>query len=471
MRILVLESSTTSAKAMLYDSALGVLDVKTQNYPPEYTDNATQDAEGVFAQTAELGRQMCKGQTIDMISLCGTWHSVFAADENMQPLSRVLSWPFMGASAQAAALRADEQFTRRYYHNTGCMVHAIYPAFKVLYLKEQGIDTASCRFIGQGSYNFYRLTDKWLVSRCMASGSGLLNTHTLEYDEETLKLLGITADQLGKLVDYKHTEPLSAKGAELLGLPEGIPVTTAHSDGGLNQAGAGALKEGVMTFSVGTSAAIRLTTDHPVLPEEPGTWCYYSPAAWLSGAATNGATNCIDWVKNKFFDDSVSYNDITEHEVDLDHLPIFLPFLYGERCPGWKDARLGGFFDVSPEHTPYDFYFAVMQGVLFNVYQCYQVLTELNGIPKTIKLSGGILKSRVWTQMCADIFAHDMECSRVEQTSTVGGAAVALVAGGEIESLEDFPMEADEVVRPNMEMHERYMKTFSRYLDWYRKTL
>lgn len=72
-----------------------------------------------------------------------------------------------------------------------------------------------------------------------------------------------------------------------------------NSDGGLNQVGAGAVADGVMTFSVGTSGAIRLTTSKPVLSKEPSTWCYMSPKNWLSGAATNGCCNCLDWFKEQ----------------------------------------------------------------------------------------------------------------------------------------------------------------------------
>ena len=99
------------------------------------------------------------------------------------------------------------------------------------------------------------------------------------------------------MIDYKHTYPLTAEAAAALGVKPGIPVVPTSSDGGLNQVGVGASVEGVMTFSVGTSGAIRLTTAQPVLPDQPSTWCYMSPKAWLSRAATNGCWNASTGIR------------------------------------------------------------------------------------------------------------------------------------------------------------------------------
>ena len=88
---------------------------------------------------------------------------------------------------------------------------------------------------------------------------------------------------------------------------------TTNADGGLNQVGVGALEKGVATLSVGTSGAVRLTTDRPIIPETPGTWCYLSPKSWLSGAATNGCCNCIDWARTRLFPAGTSYEQAIEH--------------------------------------------------------------------------------------------------------------------------------------------------------------
>jgi gluconokinase len=350
-------------------------------------------------------------------------------------------------------------------------VHSTYPAFKLLHLKENGLSLVDKYIAGQGSYNFYHLTGVRATTPCMVSGAGLLDIEKWSYDAPILKEIGIADEQLGRLKTYKETCPLSKKGAGLLGLKQGIPVVLPHADGALNQVGAGALKEGVMTFSVGTSAAIRLTTDGVRLPQKPSTWCYLTADTWLSGAAISGACSNVDWAKNTLFPAGTSYEEIEDSFSDNGDLPVFMPFLYGERCPGWQDDRKSGFCGVLPWHTANDLYISVIESVLFNVYQCYEVLCSLNPPPGSIKLSGGILRSKLWTQMCADIFGQEMQCSKTEQSSLLGGAVLAMAAGGVLKDPRSFDPGPDDIVMPNLGKKQYYSHRYKEYCYWYNKTM
>jgi gluconokinase len=467
MLILVLESSTTSAKAMLYHPQEGVVQMLTKEYTSQNSDVESQDAEGVFMQTVQLGRQICEGRRIDGIALGGVWHSVLLCDREMKPQTRVFSWANTMASNICDQIRTKKEEVDRFYQKTGCMVNAIYPAFKLMYLKQNGYRLEDYYIMGQGSYNTYRLAGQRIVTDSMASGSGLLNIHTKEFDPEILAEIGITKDQLCSIVTYKEKVLLSKEGAELLGLEAGIPVIPACPDGGLNQVGVGALNEGIMSFSVGTSAAIRLSTAGPIIPVKPSTWCYLSPVMWLSGAATSGACNCIDWMKDNFLD--MSYQELEQDGEQVLDTPVFLPFLYGERCPGWQDKRRGAFLGLQPHHTKLELYRAVQEGILFNIYQSYRVLCELNGVPKKIILSGGILNSRHWTQMCADIFGAELEIPTVEQSSLMGAAVLAMERLGVIADARDYTCDIGEKIIPNPEKKEIYTQKYEAYSYWYDK--
>ena len=105
-------------------------------------------------------------------------------------------------------------------------------------------------------------------------------------------------------------------------------------------------------------------------------------------------------------------------------------FFLEERCPGWNDERTGGFCRLKPEHGIGAMYRSVQEGVLFNLYHCYQLLTEVNEEPQRIRLSGGILHSEMWTQMCADIFNREMEVDEVQQGSLMGAVVLAMGSDG-----------------------------------------
>ena len=111
-----------------------------------------------------------------------------------------------------------------------------------------------------------------------------------------------------------------------------------------------------------------------------------------------------------------------------------------------------------------------MEGVLFNLYHCYLLLTDQVGIPKKIKLSGGIINSAHWSQMCADIFGAEMEADASKHSSLMGAAALALERLGIINGLSDFTVTSESIIRPDSSKTKKYAQKYARYLEWYEKT-
>ncbi|WP_205647262.1 FGGY-family carbohydrate kinase [Actinobaculum sp. 313] len=147
--------------------------------------------------------------------------------------------------------------------------------------------------------------------------------------------------------------------------------------------------------------------------------------------------------------------------------PVFLPFLFGERCPGWNDERRGGFLNVEASHTANDLYRAAQEGVLFNLYQCYKVLAEANGAPTEVMLSGGILKSSAWTQMAADIFGVPMSVNDVEQGSLLGAIILGMEQQGLIDDVRDYKPTVVRTIDPDPSHRDFYEEKFARYLECY----
>ena len=110
MKILALEASTSSAKAMLYDVENGTFETVTHAYTKDYSrcDEPLQ-AEETFLEMLLAGREvMDKNDTehgtpgncarqIELITLVGVWHSVFLCGTDMVPRSPVFHWSHTGA--------------------------------------------------------------------------------------------------------------------------------------------------------------------------------------------------------------------------------------------------------------------------------------------------------------------------------------------------------------------------------------
>lgn len=467
MFILVLESSTTSAKAMYYDTVSDKYEVCARPYQPDFPGEYTFfNPNNIFEQTVTIGRELVRGRCVDIIVLCSAWHSVGLFSDKFDSATPMYQWSSNFGSEHSYLRRLDNSYVKSFYGTTGCMVNAIYPFFKLLKLSK-GHDLSRLYAMGQGSYNNYRMTGELAVTDCILSGAGLMNINKLTYDENLLQEVGISISMLPPICSYKEKFALCKEAAKKLGIKAGVPVIATCSDGALNHTGSGALHEGIMTISVGTSGAIRIMSPKPILSKKQKTWCYRSPSTWLSGAATNGATNCIDWFKRIAFGEKVTYSEIERTAMKRDDYPVFLPFLYGERCPGWRDDIRGGFRNLCPKHNLYDMYLGVQEGVLFNLYQCYQDLTSERGEPEHIRLSGGILNSEAWTQMCADIFNHTMEIDECKHASLMGGVVLAKERLGIIGDIENYSLPPIRYVKPDSSKRGLYEEKYNKYLNCY----
>ena len=469
MNILVLESSTSSAKAMIYSSENENIIEEQEAFIYE-KGHYTLDADQVFHQTINVGNKLTqkfKG-SISLIVLITTWHSVFLCDNNFRPMTNVYNWNSIVSSETYSKLRNDSDFVDKFYENTGCMVSTIYPLFKLIYLKENGYNISDYKIMSQGVYNLYNLTGMYKDSASLASGSGLLNVFNKNYYEYLFDYINISFNNLPQIVSVKSTFPITAEMAKLLGVNTGTPVSMCLPDGASNHIAVAGNEPNIMSFSVGTSGALRLSIDKPyVSKDNHSTWCYLSPDNWLIGAATSGAGNCSSWYKNKFFPDK-SYAEIESVCASRDDSPVFLPFLYGERSPGWNDYLMGSFHSIKDEFDNYDFFTAVLEGILFNLYQCYLEIIKTshsNDISKIV-LSGGIVHSEFWTQLCVDIFGRIMDIPVNLQSSLLGGVIFGLTLNGEETEAKKL-MKIQRTVKPNKDKFEYYQTKYQKYLKHY----
>lgn len=477
MNILGLEVSTSSAKTIIYSSQNGVVDVQSIPYPSDVCDVISQDIEGMYDTLIACVKGILNDNKIhiDAIGISTTWHSLLLLDANRKPIGRLKTWANTEASQTVKQYRKDRELSSKFYEKTGCVVHSLYPIWKYIHIKTKDSDTAKkVKYLSsQQEYIFERLTGEEAVSKIIASGTGFFNINTLDWDSDILNFAGIDESALSPLVEPTYYAYLTETAAKEMGLPSGIPVVIGGSDGALNQIGVGAMEEGIMTLSVGTSGALRLTSEMPVIPPEPSTWCYYlADGKRIAGAATAGAGNCVDWfVKRLNIHSGLGFDELESYMegIDRGEAPIFLPFLYGERCPGWEDERQGSFYGITGNHLIGDMYYSLLEGILFNLYHCYIILTEVMNVPDEIRISGGITNSDIWLQMAADIFQREIITSQIEHASIIGGVALALNAMGELKSLYEFSSPIGKVIEPNHDMATFYRRRFEKYLEIYER--
>jgi len=477
--ILGVDIGTTGCKCIVVDLEGRCLGEGTSPYSilSPYPSWAEQDPEAVFAGVVEAVRRAVltshvSPEEIWALSFSGTLHSLMAVDQEGVPLTKALIWA--DTRSKECSLRARERYdAHQIYQRTGCPVHPIYPASKILWIRENlpRAYRKAHKFISLKEYVLYNLLNRYLVDRSIASGTGLFNIHHLDWDYDTLGIVGITAERLSEHVATTTIiEGLQPCYAEAMGIPSDVLVGIGAGDGPLSNLGAGSVEPGQLTCMIGTSGALRVLSQEPKLDERERTWCYLlTDEAWVVGGAINNAGLVYRWFRERFYPREEGTYEVLDEEaaqvgVGSDGL-IFLPYLTGERSPNWNPNARGVLFGLSLRHDRRHFVRAIMEGVAYSMYSVLVALEEVTGKTTETRGSGGFLRSPLWIQIIADVWGRELLVPQVIETTSLGAVFLAMYALGHIRNLREARrnVATKERYTPNMDNHSLYLRLFDIY--------
>ncbi|WP_035173989.1 FGGY family carbohydrate kinase, partial [Bacillus atrophaeus] len=268
--MLGIDIGTTSTKAVLFNENGVVIQKASIGYPLHTPDISTaeQNPEEIFQavilSTAKIMQQHSQ-KKISFISFSSAMHSVIAMDENDQPLTPCITWADNRSEGWAHKIK-DELNGHEVYKRTGTPIHPMAPLSKIAWMTNDRPEIASKakKYIGIKEYIFKKLFDEYVVDYSLASAMGMMNLKDLDWDEEALKIAGITTDHLSKLVPTTEIfHNCSLELAKQMGIDPKTPFVIGASDGVLSNLGVNAIKKGEIAVTIGTSGAIRTIIDQP----------------------------------------------------------------------------------------------------------------------------------------------------------------------------------------------------------------
>ncbi|HVO31268.1 MAG TPA: gluconokinase [bacterium] len=482
--VLALDVGTSSVRAMLFDADARPLPEAFAKIPYRPTAHpgggATFDADVLFEKTCDAidlvaARAPDAFERVAAVGISTFWHSVVGVDEHGRARTPLLLWVDMRSAEDAARLRGALGF-EAVRQRTGCPLHAAYVPAKLAWLKRVDPEafSASRHFLSFGELLSLRLFGEPVVSPSMASASGLLDLRAGVWDVSLLDALGIRPDRLGILVDsdFRQRKPLPDARARWKPLAD-VPWAPAVGDGATGNfgtAGVGSKRENRVVAMVGTSSSARATLERkPPDTLPPGLWTYrLAPARTLMGGSFGSGGNLVQWAMDTF---KLANLDDAEAEIawslqkDRVGSIACLPWLAGERSPGWNDAARGAFSNVSFDTRPADFLQAALESVAFAIADVVESMTPAIGSEPEVIASGfALVKSPVWIQILADVLGRPIVRSPWKEASARGAAMLALVAGGIAKDLTAISsqMEMGEPVAPSRARHELYKEARAR---------
>ncbi|HHW48667.1 MAG TPA: gluconokinase [Clostridiaceae bacterium] len=489
-----IDIGTSSVRAAIFDLDGKQISISQNEYPMICTEQGMGelDPEVVFGNLIQVVKNCIEklggtDKKIEAIGISTQMHSFMAVDKNGRPLTNVITWADSRPVSQAEQIEKIFDYKMMYY-NTGCRVqHPMYPLSKILWLKETKPDVYknAYKFITIKEYVLFKLYGHFVVDFTDASATGCFNIHSFEWDKYILEnVLEIDKSMFGEPVECTFIlKNMNRDYAKAMDLDPDTPVAIGSGDGILANVGCGVFDDTSMTSTVGTSGAMRISVNAPLLDPSQKTWCYcFTRNTWVAGGAINNGGIVLRWIRDSFrkqFEREAEEAGIKSIYALFDKYAekvspgsdglIFLPFLTGERSPNWNANAQGTLHGLQLLHTREHLVRSAMEGVMYRMFSVYEAITRLNNNVRQIKANGGYIKSDIWLKIQADIFNKEIAVAGIGEAAVFGAAYTAMVAVGAINGFNKIlpEMQPLKVVKPNPENVEVYRNAYNRFKDLY----
>ncbi|NCO43056.1 MAG: hypothetical protein AUJ96_20110 [Armatimonadetes bacterium CG2_30_66_41] len=467
--VVALDIGTSSSRSVAYDCTGEMLPSSLASLPHDVRTTADGGAE-LDAEALLEESLTCLHRTeaalreagIRPAAVCVStfWHSLLGVDGASRAVTPVYMWADTRGAKQVGQLRAllDEAECHR---RTGCVFHTSYLPAKLLWLRATSPET--CRsvrwWMSLGEYLAVRLFGERGCSYSMASGTGIFNHRTSDWDAQLVEACGLTTRHLSPLVDERTA--FAGPGTEIrsaLGWLADVPWYPALGDGACSNVGSGGVTPERATLMIGTSGAIRVLCE-PALEPPWGVWKYHVDRrrCLLGGALSNGG-NLVHWLSQ-----TLNTGDVLAREAELRALPpaghglTVLPFLAGERSPNWRPGATGAILGLRLHTQPLHLAQAALEAVAYR----FALLAELMnraapGVREYVASGAVLLGSPYWMQMLADTLGKPVIESTIPEASSRGAALLAFEALGTLPSLTAVDFGFGSTYRPDPERGALY---------------
>jgi gluconokinase len=425
-----IDIGTTATKAICFDLHGNVIRQVSNTYPMYHPkpDWSVQNPREILQTVLDCIAEITKDIQPEFISFSSAMQSIIAIDETGKPITDAILWADNRANSIAEKLKNSEK-GKHFYQKTGIPIHPFSLMTKIAWFKEFDSDIFSqtYKFISIKEYVWHHLTNEYCTDTSMASGTGLLNIHTLQWDSQILDFLNLKPEQLSTVCEVTH---------QCKGVSDDFLYIIGGGDGALANLGTGAMNKDCIALTIGTSGAVRLPIHKPYVDEQMRTQCYHlmNDQYLVLGAVNNGAI-ILQWLRETLLKTDQSFEVLFD---EAQKIPagseglLFVPYLLGERAPIWDAAAQGSLLGIQITHTQAHLVRATLEGILYGLFQITEILLPDPEKRKQTKVmaSGGFGKSELWLQMVADIFQMTVETSQTIEGSAWGAVLIGMKSIG-----------------------------------------
>ncbi len=482
--LLGIDVSTTATKALLVDEKGQVVAVASSEYdfqtphpqwseqePALWWEGAIQSIRQVL-QDSGVAAENIRG-----IGLTGQMHGLVMLDEDGHVIRPAILWNDQRTAAQCDEIRRLLG-KDRLIQITGNNALTGFTAPKILWVKENEPEffERTRHILLPKDYLRYRLTGEYATDKAGAAGTLLVNVRRRDWSRDLLDALEIPDEWMPPTNEGTDvTGYVTRVAAELTGLREGTPVVAGGGDQAAQAVGVGAIREGIIAVTLGTSGVIFASSNEPFIEPEGRlhAFCHAVPNRWHLMGVMLSAAGSLRWYR----DAVAPGTDFGDLVAEAEHVPpgsdglLFLPYLTGERTPYPDPDVRGSFVGLTVRHGRPHMTRAVLEGVAFGLRDNFALMQQAGlPAPDQVRISGGGARSPIWRQIIANILNTELVTVNTTEGAAFGAALLAGVGAGVWSSVDaacDATIRVGGTTRPQVDEAPRYTFYHQRYRDLY----
>jgi xylulokinase len=478
-----IDTSTTATKSLLMDERGRVVAVASSEYDYETPQPLwSEQSPHLWWQAAQesicevIKKAGIAAAAIQGVGLTGQMHGLTPLDEDGEVLRPAILWNDQRSGAECDQMR-QILGKQRLIQITGNDALTGFTASKILWMKnhEPELYAKLRHILLPKDYVRYKLTETYATDRAGASGTQLFNLAHRDWSPEVLDALGIAPEWLPPTHEgTQKTGEVSLEGSRATGLRPGTALFGGGGDQAAAAVGTGAVVEGIVSLSLGTSGVVFASCDQAIIESEGRlhAFCHAVPGKWHLMGVMLSAAGSLRWFRDTFAP-QIDFDALVEPAGDIppgsDGL-FFLPYLTGERTPYPDPLARGAFVGLTVRHTLAHLTRALLEGVAFGLRDSFELMKTAGLAPiKQVRVTGGGARSQIWLQILADVLQTELVTVSSVEGAAYGAALLAAVGAGAFPDVETACGSAIQVVsaaEPS-QAQATYQQLYPLYRDLY----
>lgn len=412
--------------------------------------------------------------------------TVVALSEDGTPLRPALLWMDERAHAEADAVSATGHEALRYCGGKVSPQWMI-PKGRWLEAHEPAVFAKARWVVDEADFFTLRLTGRMTASLNNATAKWNYVRPLGGWPADFLRAAGaetLSAKWPTEVLPVGHVlGRIQERVARQIGLSPETIVAQGGIDAHAGEIALGAVGPGDLALILGSSTCHMAQSPTPVFAN---IWGPY-PDALVEGMFTleGGQTatgSILQWLVERFGSEAVAQAKSRGEDVYayLDSLAepipagseglLVLDYFQGNRTPYKDPLARGTVIGLTLKHTLAHLYRAAVEGICFGTRQIVDDMVRHGFKLERIYAGGGGAKSRLWTQVQADILGHPIHLPRDKETMALGAAIWAGLGAGVFKTYREAiarMVHIERAVAPQAERRATYDVLYRQYLDLY----